>query len=59
MNTVDEIPSEIASELKDLRDIALTQVREYSGADLGEMLRRVLPDSPESRVGVAAFQSSI
>ncbi|WP_067171618.1 FxSxx-COOH cyclophane-containing RiPP peptide [Microtetraspora niveoalba] len=59
MNAVEEIPSEITSELKDLRHVALSEVQEYGGADLGDMLRRVLPDSPDTRVGVAAFQSSI
>ncbi|GGS66216.1 hypothetical protein GCM10010156_26510 [Planobispora rosea] len=57
MNATDEKQTEIASDVRDLRDVPLSLVRE---AEFDEIVRRLLPDASEiRRVPVAAFNSSI
>jgi hypothetical protein len=49
--------TEVASDVKDLRDVPLSLVRE---ADFDEIVKRLLPESADvERVSVAAFNSSI
>ncbi|GIH77271.1 hypothetical protein [Planobispora longispora] len=57
MNATDEKQTEIASGVRDLRDVPLSLVRE---AEFDDIVRRLLPDaSGVRRVPVAAFNSSI
>ncbi|GAA3442262.1 hypothetical protein [Planomonospora venezuelensis] len=57
MNATGEKQAEVASDVRDLRDVPLALVRQ---AEFDEIVRRILPDSPDvRRVQVAAFNSSI
>ncbi|MBG0826241.1 hypothetical protein HS041_00375 [Planomonospora sp. ID67723] len=57
MNATGEKQAEVTSDIRDLRDVPLSLVRQ---AEFDEIVRRILPDSPDvRRVHVAAFNSSI
>ncbi|MEV8632184.1 hypothetical protein AB0395_11070 [Streptosporangium sp. NPDC051023] len=57
MHIIEEKQSEVASDVKDLRDVPLDRVPQ---TDADSIVRRVAPGAaPVERVSVAAFNSSI
>lgn len=56
MNITDEKQSEVPSNVRDLRDVPLSDV---SDLDRESIIRRLLPETPVERVPVARFNSSI
>jgi FXSXX-COOH protein len=58
MRSTDEA-SIVASALLDLRNVPLTEISVPGTAGHGQVLGRVLPDSPVAPVPVAAFNSAI
>jgi FXSXX-COOH protein len=59
MIATDEVPSTLLSALVDLRNIPLAEVPALNASLLGQAIGRVVPDSSENPVPVAAFQSAI
>jgi FXSXX-COOH protein len=59
MTVIDEVRPAVLSELTDLRDVPLAEVPDLDAGTLGDVLVRMLPESDNPPVPVAAFNSSI
>jgi FXSXX-COOH protein len=49
----------VVSSLADIRDTPLDELTEMNAGIIGEVIERMLPESPVAPVPVAAFQSAI